>query len=282
MVNDKVLREQLELISSICSMLEDVKKNDRINNTLFKLFNNLSLSLSLYQHMIINLNDEIEQQNKRDGIALRKNEIEKDEIKKSIENIKNFLKDSHNSEANAVLESTLKLNIYAQKQLQESSELIKFNSEVIKNSLIEYQYFIIEHFLKKIKSRKSLFPFLSGIGFDITFNLLGGVVANLKSIFDILIKVVDYFRNSKIEDLLKNSDFMGVLEDLISSLVVFSYGIITISSNSGSTIRKAEWIQLKREALPVVKMYIENYIPQEHNDDMKKLIDEMKKFIRES
>ena len=113
MVNDKVLREQLELISSICSMLEDVKKNDRINNTLFKLFNNLSLSLSLYQHMIINLNDEIEQQNKRDGIALRKNEIEKDEIKKSIENIKNFLKDSHNSEANAVLESTLKLNIYA-------------------------------------------------------------------------------------------------------------------------------------------------------------------------
>ena len=107
-------------------------------------------------------------------------------------------------------------------------------------------------------------------------------MANLKSIFDILIKVVDYFRNSKIEDLLKNSDFMGVLEDLISSLVVFSYGIITISSNSGSTIRKAEWIQLKREALPVVKMYIENYIPQEHNDDMKKLIDEMKKFIRES
>ena len=263
-------------------MLEDVKKNDRINNTLFKLFNNLSLSLSLYQHMIINLNDEIEQQNKRDGIALRKNEIEKDEIKKSIENIKNFLKDSHNSEANAVLASTLKLNIYAQKQLQESSELIKFNSEVIKNSLIEYQYFIIEHFLKKIKSRKSLFPFLSSIGFDITFNLLGGVVANLKSIFDILIKVVDYFRNSKIEDLLKNSDFMGVLEDLISSLVVFSYGIITISSNSGSTIRKAEWIQLKREALPVVKMYIENYIPQEHNDDMKKLIDEMKKFIQES
>lgn len=282
MVNDKVLREQLELISSICSMLEDVKKNDRINNTLFKLFNNLSLSLSLYQHMIINLNDEIEQQNKRDGIALRKNEIEKDEIKKSIENIKNFLKDSHNSEANTELKFNLKLQIDRQEQLQVGSELIKYNAEVIKTSLSEYQSFIMEHFLKKIKSRKSLFPFLSGIGFDITFNLLGGVVANLKSIFDILIKVVDYFRNSKIEDLLKNSDFMGVLEDLISSLVVFSYGIITIYSNSGSTIRKAEWIQLKREALPVVKMYIENYIPQEHNDDMKKLIDEMKKFIRES
>lgn len=279
MVNDKVLRELLELIPSIFSMLEDAKKNDRSNHTLLKLFNNLSSSLDLYQHTIINLNDEIEQQSKHDSIELSEIEIKIDELKSSIENTKNMLVDSHNSEADAILNQTLNYQNIDLQFLQYRRKLIKNNSEAMKSSLNISQSYV-KLFLEEIKSGKSPLPLL----IDTTINMIGFkfiAVAALKSLYDFL-KVEHNIWNSEIEDLLKNSDSIGFLEILITLLVTFSYETITTYSNSGSTIRKAEWIQLKKEALPVVKMYIENYIPQKINNDMENMIDRMKKFIQES
>lgn len=280
MVNDKELRELLELIYSTRSMLESAKKNDRTNNTLLKLFNNLSSSLYLYQHMIINLNDEIEQQSKQDSIFLSKSEIETDKSKSLIENAKNMLVDRHIfSEVNE-LERTLKWINLHQINLQKLRIYQEGYSQMLKLALDEAQSYV-KRFLEKTKSGKSLLPFL----IDISSNMMGLIstsVAILKFIYDFL-KAEHSIWNNKFEDLEKNSgSIIGEIEGLISFLVIYNYKIITTYSNADSAIRKAEWIQLKREALPVVKMYIENYIPQEHDDDMKKLIDEMKKFIQES
>lgn len=283
MVNDKDLRELLELISSTRSMLENEKK-DRANNTLLKLFDNLSSSLYLYQHVIINLNDEIEQKSKQDSILRSEIEIKIDEMKSSRENIKNMLVDRHNSEVNAQLElDSISINLY-QIELQRELQMLRIYqegySQMLKFALNEAQSHV-KSFLEKTKRGKSLLPFL----IDISFNMMGLIstsVAILKFFYDFL-KAECSIWNNKFEDLEKNSSsIIGEIEDLISFLVIYSNTIITIYSNADSAIRKAEWIQLKGEALPVVKMYIENYIPQEHNDDMKKLIDEMKKFIQES
>lgn len=280
MVNDKELRELLELIYSTRSMLESAKKNDRTNNTLLKLFNNLSSSLYLYQHMIINLNDEIEQQSKQDSIFLSKSEIETDKSKSLIENAKNMLVDRHIfSEVNE-LERTLKWINLHQINLQKLRIYQEGYSQMLKLALDEAQSYV-KRFLEKTKSGKSLLPFL----IDISSNMMGLIstsVAILKFIYDFL-KAEHSIWNNKFEDLEKNSgSIIGEIEGLISFLVIYNYKIITTYSNADSAIRKAEWIQLKREALPVVKMYIENYIPQEHDDDMKKMIDDMEKFIRES
>lgn len=280
MVNDKELRELLELIYSTHSMLESAKKNDRTNNTLLKLFNNLSSSLYLYQHMIINLNDEIEQKSKQDSIFLSKSEIETDKSKSLIENAKNMLVDRHIfSEVNE-LGGTLKWINLHQITLQKLRIYQEGYSQMLKLALDEAQSYV-KRFLEKTKSGKSLLPFV----IDISSNMMGLIstsVAILKFIYDFL-KAEHSIWNNKFEDLEKNSgSIIGEIEGLISFLVIYNYKIITTYSNSDRAIKKDEWIQLKREALPVVKMYIENYIPQEHNDDMKKLIDEMKKFIQES
>ena len=256
------------------------KKNDRTNNTLLKLFNNLSSSLYLYQHMIINLNDEIEQQSKQDSIFLSKSEIETDKSKSLIENAKNMLVDRHIfSEVNE-LERTLKWINLHQINLQKLRIYQEGYSQMLKLALDEAQSYV-KRFLEKTKSGKSLLPFL----IDISSNMMGLIstsVAILKFIYDFL-KAEHSIWNNKFEDLEKNSgSIIGEIEGLISFLVIYNYKIITTYSNADSAIRKAEWIQLKREALPVVKMYIENYIPQEHDDDMKKMIDDMEKFIRES
>ena len=283
MVNDKDLRELLELISSIRSMLKNAKK-DRANNTLLKLFDNLSSSLYLYQHVIINLNDEIEQESKQYSILRSEIEIKIDEMKSSRENIKNMLIDRHNSEVNAQLElNSIFINLY-QIELQRELQMLRIcqegYSQMLKLALDEAQFYV-KNFLEKTKSGKSLLPFV----IDISSNMMGLIstsVAILKFIYDFL-KAEHSIWNNKFEDLEKNSgSIIGEIEGLISFLVIYNYRIITTYSNADSAIRKAEWIQLKREALPVVKMYIENYIPQEHDDDMKKLIDEMKKFIQES
>lgn len=285
MVNDKDLRELLELISSTRSMLENAKKNGRASHTLLKLFNNLSSSLNLYQHTIINLNDEIEQQNKQDSIALSKIEIRIDEMKSSRENIKNMLVDRHNSKVNAQLELDSKLyQIELQRKLQMLRIYQEGYSQMLKFALNEAQSYV-KSFLEKTKSGKSLLPFV----IDISSNMMGLIstsVAILKFIYDFL-KAECSIWNNKFEDLEKDSgSIIGEIEGLISFLVIYSYDIITIYSNADSAIRKAEWIQLKREALPVVKMYIENYIPQKinnnNNDDMGNMIDRMKKFIQES
>ena len=251
------------------------KKNDRTNNTLLKLFNNLSSSLYLYQHMIINLNDEIEQQSKQDSIFLSKSEIETDKSKSLIENAKNMLVDRHIfSEVNE-LERTLKWINLHQINLQKLRIYQEGYSQMLKLALDEAQSYV-KRFLEK-----TLLPFL----IDISSNMMGLIstsVAILKFIYDFL-KAEHSIWNNKFEDLEKNSgSIIGEIEGLISFLVIYNYKIITTYSNADSAIRKAEWIQLKREALPVVKMYIENYIPQEHDDDMKNLIDDMKKFIQES
>lgn len=283
MVNDKDLRELLELISSSRSMLKNAKK-DRANNTLLKLFDNLSSSLYLYQHVIINLNDEIEQESKQYSILRSEIEIKIDEMKSSRENIKNMLVDRHNSEVNAQLElNSIFINLY-QIELQRELQMLRIcqegYSQMLKLALDEAQFYV-KNFLEKTKSGKSLLPFV----IDISSNMMGLIstsVAILKFIYDFL-KAEHSIWNNKFEDLEKNSgSIIGEIEGLISFLVIYNYRIITTYSNADSAIRKAEWIQLKREALPVVKMYIENYIPQEHDDDMKKLIDEMKKFIQES
>lgn len=283
MVNDKDLRELLELISSIRLMLENAKK-DRANNTLLKLFDNLSSSLYLYQHVIINLNDEIEQDSKQYSILRSEIEIKIDEIKSSRENIKNMLVDRHNSEVNAQLElNSIFINLH-QIELQRELQMLRIckegYSQMLKLALDEAQFYV-KKFLEKTKSGKSLLPFV----IDISSNMMGLIstsVAILKFIYDFL-KAEHSIWNNKFEDLEKNSgSIIGEIEGLISFLVIYNYKIITTYSNADSAIRKAEWIQLKREALPVVKMYIENYIPQEHDDDMKKMIDDMEKFIRES
>lgn len=280
MVNDKDLRELLELISSSRSMLKNAKK-DRANNTLLKLFDNLSSSLYLYQHVIINLNDEIEQESKQYSILRSEIEIKIDEMKSSRENIKNMLADRHNSEVNAQLElNSIFINLY-QIELQRELQMLRIcqegYSQMLKLALDEAQ-FDVKNFLEKTKSGKSLLSFV----IDISSNMMGLIstsVAILKFIYDFL-KAEHSIWNNKFEDLEKNSgSIIGEIEGLISFLVIYNYRIITTYSNADSAIRKAEWIQLKREALPVVKMYIENYIRQEHNDE---LIDEMKKFIRES
>lgn len=283
MVNDKDLRELLELISSTRSMLENAKKNDRANNTLLKLFDNLSSSLYLYQHVIINLNDEIEQKSKQDSILLSEIEIKIDEMKSSRENIKNMLVDRHNSEVNAQLELNSILINLNQIELQKLRKYQERYSQMLKFALNEAQSYV-KSFLEKTKSGKSLLPFL----IDISSNMMGLIstsVAILKFIYDFL-KAECSIWNNKFEDLEKNSgSIIGEIEGLISFLVIYSYNIITIYSNADSAIRKAEWIQLKREALPVVKMYIENYIPQKinnDNNDMENMIDRMKKFIQES
>jgi hypothetical protein len=283
MANDKDLRELLELISSTRSMLENAKKNDRANNTLLKLFDNLSSSLYLYQHVIINLNDEIEQKSKQDSILLSEIEIKIDEMKSSRENIKNMLVDRHNSEVNAQLELNSILINLNQIELQKLRKYQERYSQMLKFALNEAQSYV-KSFLEKTKSGKSLLPFL----IDISSNMMGLIstsVAILKFIYDFL-KAECSIWNNKFEDLEKNSgSIIGEIEGLISFLVIYSYNIITIYSNADSAIRKAEWIQLKREALPVVKMYIENYIPQKinnDNNDMENMIDRMKKFIQES
>ena len=279
--NDKDLRELLELISSTRSMLENAKKNGRASHTLLKLFNNLSSSLNLYQHTIINLNDEIEQQNKQDSIAL--SEIEIDELKISIENTKNMLVDSHNSEGNAILNQKLYYQNICLQSLQNRREFKKNNSENIKSCLNISQKISQSHvkiYLEEIKSGESILPFV----FEISSNMMGLIstsVAILKFTYDFL-KVECSIWNNKFEDLEKNGgSIIGEIEGLVSFLVIYSYNIITIYSNADSAIRKAEWIQLRREALPVVKMYIENYIPQKYDNNMENLIDGMKKFIQE-
>lgn len=258
------------------------KKNDRTNNTLLKLFDNLSSSLYLYQHMIINLNDEIEQKSKQDSIFLSKSEIETDKTKSLIENAKNMLVDRHIfSEVNAELERTSEwINLY-QIGLQKLRIYQEGYSQMLKLALDEAQSYV-KSFLEETKSGKSLLPFV----IDISSNMMGLIstsVAILKFIYDFL-KAEHSIWNNKFEDLEKNSgSIIGEIEGLISFLVIYSYNIITIYSNADSAIRKAEWIQLKREALPVVKMYIENYIPQKiNNNNMENMIDRMKKFIRES
>lgn len=279
MVNDKDLRELLELISSTRSMLENAKKNGRASHTLLKLFNNLSSSLNLYQHTIINLNDEIEQQNKQDSIALSEIEIEIDELKISIENTKNMLVDSHNSEGNAILNQKLYYQNICLQRLQNRREFKKNNSENIKSCLKISQYHV-RLYLEEIKSGESILPFV----FEISSNMMGLIstsVAILKFTYDFL-KTECSIWNNKFEDLEKNGgSIIGEIEGLVSFLVIYSYNIITIYSNADSAIRKAEWIQLRREALPVVKMYIENYIPQKYDNNMENLIDGMKKFIQE-
>lgn len=259
------------------------KKNDRANNTLLKLFDNLSSSLYLYQHVIINLNDEIEQKSKQDSILLSEIEIKIDEMKSSRENIKNMLVDRHNSEVNAQLELNSILINLNQIELQKLRKYQERYSQMLKFALNEAQSYV-KSFLEKTKSGKSLLPFL----IDISSNMMGLIstsVAILKFIYDFL-KAECSIWNNKFEDLEKNSgSIIGEIEGLISFLVIYSYNIITIYSNADSAIRKAEWIQLKREALPVVKMYIENYIPQKinnDNNDMENMIDRMKKFIQES
>ena len=152
---------------------------------------------------------------------------------------------------------------------------------MLKLALDEAQSYV-KSFLEETKSGKSLLPFV----IDISSNMMGLIstsVAILKFIYDFL-KAEHSIWNNKFEDLEKNSgSIIGEIEGLISFLVIYSYNIITIYSNADSAIRKAEWIQLKREALPVVKMYIENYIPQKiNNNNMENMIDRMKKFIRES
>ena len=281
MVNDKDLRELLELISSTRSMLENAKKNGRASHTLLKLLNNLSSSLNLYQHTIINLNDEIEQQNKQDSIAL--SEIEIDELKISIENTKNMLVDSHNSEGNAILNQKLYYQNICLQSLQNRREFKKNNSENIKSCLNISQKISQSHvklYLEEIKSGESILPFV----FEISSNMMGLIstsVAILKFTYDFL-KAECSIWNNKFEDLEKNGgSIIGEIEGLVSFLVIYSYNIITIYSNVDSAIRKAEWIQLRREALPVVKMYIENYIPQKYDNNMENLIDGMKKFIQE-
>lgn len=283
MVNDKDLRELLELISSTRSMLENAKKNGRASHTLLKLFNNLSSSLNLYQHTIINLNDEIEQQNKQDSIALSEIEIEIDELKISIENTKNMLVDSHNSEGNAILNQKLYYQNICLQSLQNRREFKKNNSENIKSCLNISQKISQYHvrlYLEEIKSGESILPFV----FEISSNMMGLIstsVAILKFTYDFL-KTECSIWNNKFEDLEKNGgSIIGEIEGLVSFLVIYSYNIITIYSNADSAIRKAEWIQLRREALPVVKMYIENYIPQKYDNNMENLIDGMKKFIQE-
>lgn len=239
--------------------------------------------------MIINLNDEIEQKSKQHSILLSKIEITIDEMKSSRENIKNMLVDEHNSEVNAHLElDSTSINLYEielQRELQMFRIYQEGYSQILKFALNEAQSYV-KSFLEKTKSGKSLLPFL----IDISSNMMGLIstsVAILKFIYDFL-KAECSIWNNKFEDLEKNSgSIIGEIEGLISFLVIYSYKIITIYSNADSAIadsaiRKAEWIQLKREALPVVKMYIENYIPKKHDDDNKNLIDDMKKFIQES
>lgn len=269
MVNDKDLRELLELISSIRLMLKDAKKNDKANYTSLKLFDNLSSSLCLYQDTIINLNDEIEQQSKQHSISLIEIAIEIEEMKSSIENTKdnasvNYVQDMKNNSLNIQLR-------------QKGIEYKIYNLKLVINYL-KTQFYILKPLLEDIKNGKS--PLLLLI--DTTINIIGfesKTVAALKSLYDFLNEEHKIW-NTEFENLSKNSD-IGFLEILITALVTFSYVVIAKYSNSDRSIKKDEWIQLKREALPVVKMYIENYIPKKH-DDNKNLIDDMKKFIQES
>lgn len=272
MVNDKDLRELLELISSIRSMLENAKKNDKANCTSLKLFDNLSSSLCLYQDTIINLNDEIEQQNKQHSISLIEIAIEIEEMKSSIENTKdnasvNYVQNMENNS----------LNI----QLRLKGIECKINNLKYVENYLKSQFYTVKPLLEDIKNGKSpLFLLI-----DTTVNMIGvesKIVAALKLGYDFL-NEENKIWNTDFEGLSKNSD-IGFLEVLITALVTFSYVVIAEYSNSDKAIRKDEWIQLKREALPVVKMYIENYITQKinNNNDMENMIDRMKKFIRES
>ena len=247
------------------------KKNDKANYTSLKLFDNLSSSLCLYQDTIINLNDEIEQQNKQHSISL----IEIEEMKSSIENTKdnasvNYVQDIENNSLNIQL-----LNI----QLRLKGIEYEINNLKYVVNYLKSQFYAVKPLLEDIKNGKS--PLLLLI--DTTVNMIGfesKTVAAFKSLYDFFNEEHKIW-NTDFENLSKNSD-IGFLEILITALVTFSYVVIAKYSNSDRSIKKDEWIQLKREALPVVKMYIENYIPKKHDDDKKNLIDDMKKFIQES
>ena len=145
MVNDKDLRELLELISSIRLMLKDAKKNDKANYTSLKLFDNLSSSLCLYQDTIINLNDEIEQQSKQHSISLIEIAIEIEEMKSSIENTKdnasvNYVQDMKNNSLNIQLR-------------QKGIEYKIYNLKLVINYL-KTQFYILKPLLEDIKNGK--------------------------------------------------------------------------------------------------------------------------------